>query len=106
MNIFIDKEFKCHTTNPDGAFREVVLSKNAKAFFSNKCTTFIEGYRLKPAGETWVREDGEVFSGGEMITPWKDYNELAAAQAQYEADLIVQQDMENALEILLGGDVT
>ena len=106
MKGYIDSEFKFHTTNPDGIYREVVLSEMAEAFFANKCTTFAEGYRYKPAGETWIRGDGEEFSGGEMITPWKDYDELAAAQAQYEADLIVQQDMENALEILLGGDVT
>lgn len=85
--VYIDSEFRCHTSNPDGIFREVILSENARIFFSNKCTTFVEGYRLKPDGETWVREDGEVFSGGEMITPWKDYNELAAAQAQYELDI-------------------
>lgn len=87
MKIYIDSEFKCHKTNQDGAFREVELSKSAEILFANKCTTFVEGYILKPVGETWVREDGEVFSGGEMITPWKDYNELAAAQAQYEADM-------------------
>lgn len=85
--IYIDSEFKCHTTNPDGTFREVILSDNARAFFADKCATFIEGYRLKPDGETWIREDGKDFSGGEMITPWKPYSELAAAQAQYEADL-------------------
>lgn len=84
MTVYLDLEFKCHTTNPDGIYREVILSENASAFFANKCTTFIEGYRLKPEGETWVREDGKDFSGGEMISPWKDYNELAAAQAQYE----------------------
>lgn len=85
--LYVDSDFKCHTTNPDGLFRAVVLSERAEAFFSNKCTTFIEGYRLKPNGEIWIREDGHVFSGGEMITPWKTYEELAAAQAQYEADL-------------------
>lgn len=85
--IYIDSEFKCHTTNPDGTFREVVLSEYAEAFFADKCTTFIEGYRLKPDNETWVREDGHIFYGGEMITPWKPYNELAAAQAQYELDM-------------------
>lgn len=84
--MFIDTEFKCHTTNPDNSFREVVLSLEASAFFEHKCTAFIEGYRLKPAGETWTRNDGKEFSGGEMITPWKPYGELAAAQAQYEAD--------------------
>ena len=86
MKNYIDSEYRCHTTNPDGAFCEVVLSKNAEAFFADKCTAFIEGYRLKPEGETWVREDGKVFSGGEMITPWKNYDELASAQAQYELD--------------------
>lgn len=101
MKIFIDSDFKLHTSNPEGTFREIVLSKNAKDFFSDKCTTFIEGYRLKPDGETWVREDGEVFSGGEMITPWKDYNELDAAQRQYEREKLA--DAENALAILLGG---
>lgn len=87
MKIYIDTEFCCHTTNPNGAFREVILSEAALVFFSNKCTAFIEGCRLKPEGETWIREDGFVFSGDEMITPWKPYDELAAAQAQYEADL-------------------
>lgn len=87
MKIFIESDYKCHSTNPEGIFREVVLSERAKAFFANKCTTFIEGYRLKPDNETWVREDGEVFSGGEMITPWKNYDELAAAQTQYELDM-------------------
>lgn len=81
MKAYIDSEYKCHTTNPDGTFREVETD-----FFENKCTAFVEGYRLKPSGETWTREDGAVFSGGEMIAPWKPYGELAAAQAQYEAD--------------------
>ena len=88
--IYIDNDFRCHTTNPDGIFREVVLSESAKAFFADKCTTFIEGYRLKPDDETWVREDGKVFSGGEMITPWKDYDELDDAQRQYEKQLLAE----------------
>lgn len=98
MKLYIDSDFKCNTANVDGAFREVILSDNAKAFFANKCTAFIEGYRLKPDGETWVREDGEVFSGGEMIAPWKPYPELDAAQRQHEQALIA--DMQNALKTL------
>lgn len=86
--IYIDPDFKCHTSNLDGIFREVTLSERAKAFFANKCTTFIEGYQLKPEGETWVREDGKVFSDGEMITPWKDHAELDIAQREYERQLI------------------
>lgn len=101
MKIYIDSECRCHTTNPDGIFREVILSENAKAFFADKCTTFIEGYRLKPDGETWIRDDGEVFSGGEMITPWKPYEELDAAQREYERQKLA--DAENALAIMWGG---
>lgn len=101
MKIYIDSECRCHTTNPDGIFREIVLSENARAFFADKCTTFIEGYRLKPEGETWIREDGEVFSGGEMITPWKPYEELDAAQRTYERKKLA--DAENALAIMWGG---
>lgn len=87
MKIYIDSEFKCHTSNPDGILREAILSESAQSFFNKKSATFIEGYRFKPSGETWIRSDGKVFSGGEMISPWKPYAELAAAQAQYEADL-------------------
>lgn len=90
MIVFVDKEYKCHATNPDGTFREVILSEYATAFFFNKCTTFVEGYRLKSEGEMWMREDGKVFSGGEMITPWKDYAELDNAQRQYERQLLAE----------------
>ena len=40
-------------------------------------------YRYVPAGHTWSRYDGVQFHG-EMIAPWKDYNELAQAQVLYE----------------------
>lgn len=82
MRIYIDGEYKCHISNPDGNYREFEVP-----FFDKKCKGFIEGYRLKPEGETLVREDGETFSGEEMIAPWKDYRTLKAAQLQYEADL-------------------
>jgi hypothetical protein len=93
--VYIDSEFKCHTTNPDGAFRGVETS-----FFEGKCQTFSEGYRYIPYGESWTREDGVVFTG-EMIAPWKPYSELDAAQRQYEREKLA--DAENALAILLGG---
>ena len=101
MKIYIDQEYRCHTTNTDGVYREVSLSESAKHFFSNKCVAFIEGYRLKPDDETWVREDGVVFSGVEMLSPWKDYNELDAAQREYERQKLA--DAENALAIMWGG---
>ena len=80
MKIYIDFDFKCRTTNLDGTFREAKTE-----FFDGKCAAFIEGYRFVPSGESWERADGVVFQG-EMITPWKEYKELAAAQAQYETD--------------------
>ena len=94
--VYIDSEYKCHVSN-DGTFREVVLSDSARTFFADKCTAFIEGYRLKPDGETWVREDGRVFFGGEIISLWKDYNEPDAAQREYEKQLLI--DVLNILEI-------
>lgn len=81
--IYIDSNFKCHLQN-DGAMTAVEVD-----FFDNKCDTFVEGYRIVPEGQTWTREDGEVFQG-EMITPWKDYQQLASAQKEFEA---LQEDL-------------
>lgn len=78
--IFLDKDYKCHATNPDSTLRGFDVP-----FFDGKCQAFVDGYRYVPANETWTREDGTVFTG-EMIAPCKDYNLLASAQAQYEAD--------------------
>ena len=81
--IYIDSEFKCHIHN-DGTMTAVETD-----FFDGKCDAFIEGYRFIPYGETWVREDGIMFNG-EMITPWKDYGELDAAQRQYERQQLAE----------------
>ena len=93
--IYIDTEFKCHITN-DGTLTAVETD-----FFDGKCDAFIEGYRLVPEGESWTREDGEVFTG-EMISPWVSFEELDAAQREYERAMLA--DAENALAILLGGE--
>ena len=77
MKIYLDNEYKCHLEN-DGTRMEVESD-----FFNNKCQAFIEGYRYVPAGHVWTRNDGVKFSG-EMISPWKNYSELAQAQALYE----------------------
>lgn len=79
--IYIDSDFKCHVYNNSS-----MVEIDVVAFFDGKCDAFVEGYRFIPAGERWAREDGAVFTG-EMVSPWKPYAELAAAQAQYEADL-------------------
>ena len=77
MKIYLDNEYKCHLNN-DGTMLEVESD-----FFNNKCQAFIEGYRYVPAGHVWTRNDGFKFSG-EMIAPWKNYNELVQAQALYD----------------------
>lgn len=77
MKIYIDNDFKCHAAPGEG------LREAESPFFDGKCRRFIEGYRYVPEGETWVREDGVVFTG-EMIAPHEDYAVLAAAQQQYE----------------------
>ena len=79
MRIYIDNDYKCHVTD-DGSMTAVETE-----FFNGKCDEFVEGYRFVPAGESWVRSDGEVFAG-EMIAPWKDYAQLDAVQRDYERE--------------------
>lgn len=78
---YADSDFKCYTSNPDGLYLEV-----EHPFFDGKCKEFIEGYRFVPDGQIFKRSDGQKFVG-EMIAPWKPYDELASAQAQYELDM-------------------
>ena len=96
MTIYIDSDYKCHVFAAEG--RRAVETN----FFDGKCPEWIESYRFVPEGDTWTREDGEVFKG-EMLTPWKDLSEAYAAQtaylerrnAQYEAAL-------SEIEVALG----
>jgi hypothetical protein len=92
MKVYIDSEFKCHTTNPDLEYREVETD-----FFDGKCDIFVEGYRFVPFGESWTREDGVTFQG-EMIVPWKPYDELDAAQRVYEREKLAEST--EALKVL------
>lgn len=93
MTIYIDKDFKCYATN-DGTMRAFDVPD-----FDGKCKEFIEGYRYVPPGERWVKPNG-VFFRGEMITPWKDYNELWRAQAEYE--LAEYEKALRTIEVALG----
>lgn len=93
MTIYIDKDYKCHTSPGEN------LTAVNTGFFDDKCSQFIQGYRFIPSGETWTREDGEVFHG-EMIAPWRDYAILAELQALYEEEQAKKADMAAALEIL------
>jgi hypothetical protein len=81
--IYIDSDFKCHISN-DGTMTAVETD-----FFDGKCDAFVEGYRFVPAGETWARSDGEVFTG-KMIAPWKDYHVLDGTQRAYELGLLAE----------------
>ena len=79
MQIYIDADFKCYTALKEG---RTALETD---FFEGKCAAYIEGYRFVPAGKTWTAADGTVFRG-EMITPWKPWAELDAAQRAYERE--------------------
>lgn len=79
MQIYIDADFKCYTALKEG---RTALETD---FFEGKCAAYIEGYRFVPAGKTWTAADGTVYSG-EMITPWKPWAELDAAQRAYERE--------------------
>ena len=76
MTIYIDSDYKCHVSAAEGR-RAIEVND-----FNGKCPEWIESYRFVPEGETWTREDGEVFKG-EMVTPWKDMSEAYAAQTAY-----------------------
>lgn len=96
MTIYIDSDYKCYVSASDG--RRAIETND----FNGKCPEWIESYRFVPEGETWTREDGEVFTN--MAAPWKDLSEAYVAQTayvtaqntQYEAALA---EIEAALEV-------
>lgn len=105
MIVYIDNDFKCHSEN-DGTMLPVETD-----FFNSKCQAFIEGFRFVPSGERWIRDDGAVFCG-EMIAPWKPYDELEKAQTAYaNAQLAIVTadrdkclaDMQELIDEVLGG---
>lgn len=77
MTIYIDSDYKCYVSASDGR-RAIEVND-----FNGKCPEWIESYRFVPEGETWTREDGEVFTN--MAAPWKDLGEAYAAQTAYVA---------------------
>lgn len=93
MTIYIDNDYKCHSSPGEG------LTAVETDAFDGKCRQFIEGYRFVPAGESWTREDGAVFTG-EMVAPWRDYTILEEFQSIYEEEQAKQSDMAAALEVL------
>ena len=97
MTIYIDRDFKCHTESAAG---RTAVETDA---FAGKCRQYIEGYRFVPSGESWTREDGQVFHG-EMVAPWRPYEILAELQAVYEEEQAKQAEAQEALNILLEGE--
>jgi len=91
VTVYLDAQFRCHASGSGG------MRAAETDFFDGKCSAFIEGYRYVPAGESWTREDGTVFSG-EMIAPWKPFDALDAAQREFE--LSQMADMQAALALL------
>jgi hypothetical protein len=86
MDFYVDSDYRLHTSNPDGAFREAAMNEGDRYFFSDKCQTFIEGYCYDDS------------MGYVQVYPWKPYDELDAAQRQYEREQMA--DMKNALATL------
>lgn len=87
MTIYIDDDYKCYVSAADG--RRAIETDE----FNGKCPEWIESYRFVPAGETWTREDGEVFTN--MVAPWKDLREAYIAQEAYVS--VQNAQYENAL---------
>lgn len=84
MRLFIDSECKCHVTNPDGTYTAIP----APPELEGKAPVYIEGFRVKPEGYTFTREDGKTFGPeGYSVSPWEDLALLERFQAQYEAQL-------------------
>lgn len=77
MTIYIDTDYKCHVSPAEG------LTPVETEAFDGKCQTYIEGCRYVPSGSSWTRSDGVEFQG-EMISPWKPWQELDEAQREHE----------------------
>lgn len=99
MTIYIDQDFHCHTSLGEG------LTDVETDFFDGKCRQYIEGYRFVPAGESWTREDGQVFHG-EMVAPWRDHAILAEIQGVYEEEQDkATEEMANLIEEVYNSDL-
>ena len=81
--VFLDEGYKCHAAD-DGMMRPVETD-----FFDGKCDAYIEGFRLVPEGDAWIREDGTVFKGL-MISPCRPFAELDALQREHERQMLAE----------------
>ena len=88
MKIYVDSEYHCHVNIPGGMYQEVDTNE-----FDGKCQAFIEGYCYDTSKE-YIQ-----------IYPWRDYAILAEFQALYEEEQAKQAEAQEALNILLEGEV-
>ena len=96
MTIYIGSDYKCHVSAAEG---RRAIETDA---FNGKCAEWIESFRFVPAGETWVKENGEMFRG-EMVSPWKDLGAAYAAQAAYVTAQNAQYEVAlSEIEVALG----
>ena len=91
MMIYLDDQFRAYAEQDAETTR--MPWEDTIGFFTAKCNTFIEGYRVVPEGETWTRADGMVFTGL-MITPAVNPAVLQAAQATADETTIAALDAE------------
>lgn len=97
--IYINNDYKCHVAD-DGTMTAVETDA-----FDGMCTEYIEGYRYVPSGQIWTRDDGVEFAG-EMISPWRPWAELDAAQREYERQQLAQYESAlSEIETALGVNV-
>ena len=79
MTYYLDGDYRLHVASAEG----LTPWADAEGMFTGKCATYIEGYRVVPAGQRWTRPDGATFTG-EMVTPAVSVGLLQAAQREYE----------------------
>jgi hypothetical protein len=90
---YLDDQYRLHLSPADG----LTQWEDVEGDFDGKSPEYIEGFRVVPEGETWVREDGAEFSGL-MIAAAVPFEELDAAQREYERAEMA--DMKAALALV------
>ena len=99
MIVFLDENYICHAEN-SGNLAAVDVDH-----FDGKCPTYINGYRYIPDGHSWTAPDGTVYQG-EMLSPWKPWDALDAAQRAYEQQqLAAYEQALSEIEAALGVSV-
>ncbi len=92
---YLDKDYRLHVQPGEGL--EPWVDENG--CFDGKSVTYIEGFRVIPAGRTWSAPDGTLYTG-QMIAAAVDYATLKKAQDELESGIAERADMQAALELL------